>query len=128
MDGARKIFEGCLIYPASRYTHMAIAIAATSGKIISGSFNITEAVIIAMMNAKLMIYERMVTFFETDESMLICSFCLYYFHYKVFIISSNQIEINNDANDISQLSQLNVRQYPSNNWENSNFGSVKVFV
>ena len=59
------------------------------------------------MNVMLMIYEIIVTFFETVESMFIYSFCSYDFHHTVSIL----IEIDNDANEnvlIWSVYQVNV--------------------
>jgi hypothetical protein len=61
---SKKNFEGCLIHPASRYTHITIAIAAISRKITSWSFNITETVTIARIKKKAHI-GMIVCFFET---------------------------------------------------------------
>lgn len=40
---------------------------------------------------------------------------------KFLLLGSNQIEINNDANEYISFRNSIVRQNPSNNWVNSNF-------
>ncbi len=48
--GAMKMTVGCLIHPGSLYTHMAIAIAATSGKMISECCKISDKPTMNEMN------------------------------------------------------------------------------
>ncbi|WP_210087664.1 hypothetical protein [Paenibacillus turicensis] len=48
--GAMKITYGRLIHPGSLYTHIAIAIAATSGKMISECCNHTDKLTINTIN------------------------------------------------------------------------------